>query len=133
MANDKWEGFAFRGTAKYPYIQREDPEYGGYKLTVLGISEPAQARFKDLGYEVKTIDGQPSIKISSQYAPEVTDKDGDELTETVGNGSDVIVTVTIQTPTMGKRKGLKTLYLQKVSVQELVVYNGPAGQDEEVL
>jgi hypothetical protein len=94
--DNKWTPLMIKGTALHAYTGTEDPEYGGYKLTLSDLSDEAVDALKAHGIRVYTNDeGVSSVKPKSKKPIKVVDVEGLPFTEDLGNGSKVTAKVLV--------------------------------------
>ena len=152
----KKKNIVFTGKAYWARVyEGNHDEYGGkefYKITV-ALDNESWSKFNQSGCQLKTKpvesdsdilgvtfkrDVHPKTGIDKKGkawslgggAPRVVDADGDELTDLIGNTSDVEVLVEIYTIDTGPLKGKKGHRLEAVKVLNLVKYEAPDDDDD---
>jgi hypothetical protein len=126
----------FTGKSYYARVfGKGDEEYKNWKIGVV-LDPESQKEFDDSGLQLrskKTTDGEyyydfrrphekvfPKTGLTTFEAPEVTDRQGNVVTESIGNGS--IVTITVSAYDTRRGKGHR---LEKVTVDKLIPYEKP--------
>jgi hypothetical protein len=129
------ETYYFRGKAKWAKVYRPDPEYDNYKINVY-LDEASKKLFQEAGTQLTpksdedgefvTFRRDHSKMIKNELvtfgAPKVVDSELHPLTETIGNGSEVVVKVQVYDGKKGKGHRLEA-----VQVVDLIVYEGGEG------
>lgn len=130
-------------------------EYGGkefYKITV-ALDDESWVKFNKTGSGLKPkavasdddtlgitfrrdVKGKSGVKNGKKWEilggpPQVVDEDGDEMTDLIGNGSEVEVAVDFYKVKNGPMKGKKGHRLEGVKVLELVHYEAPDDDEDE--
>jgi hypothetical protein len=109
------ETYYFRGKAKWAKVYRPDPEYDNYKINVY-LDKPSKELFEAAGTQLtpKSDDDGEYVTFRRDHSkmikkdlvtfgpPRVVDHDNNPLTETIGNGSEVVVKVQIYDGTGSK-------------------------------
>lgn len=122
----------FQGMCKWAQVYKPDSEYDNFKINVY-LDEPSWKLFESSGLQLtpkedddgKFVcfrrDNYKQIKKELVHfgAPKVMDADGEPMTDSIGNGSEVVVKV-ISYPSM-KGRGHR---LEAVKVTKLVPYEG---------
>lgn len=113
-------------TALYAYLTREDPEYGGYKVTVelpkghpiirqidtyaadnFRPADTKSPKFKK-GYAINPETGMAQVKFSSKFAPKLQDSKGNEVSGVdVWSGSTGVVAFTMDESRKASEPGVK--------------------------
>ena len=127
------ELFYFKGTCKWAQVYRPDDKYDNFKITVY-MDDESMALFKQSGLQLtpkEDEDGtfvcfrRPNYKQIKKDlvhfgAPKVINAEGAPITDSIGNGSDVVVKV-VAYSTAEKGKGHR---LDTVQVTKLIPYEG---------
>jgi len=129
------EYFYFRGKAKWAKIYRPDPEYDNYKINVY-LDKASMKLFEEAGTQLTPKDDEDGTYVAFRRdhskmikkelvtfgPPKVVDIDGNPVTESIGNGSEVVVKVAVYDGKKGKGHRLEA-----VQVTNLVVYDNGGG------
>jgi hypothetical protein len=129
------EIYYFQGKAKWAKVYRPDPEYDNYKINVY-LDEPSKKLFEAAGTQLtpKSDDDGEYVTFRRDHSkmikkdlvtfgpPKVVDHNNNPITETIGNGSEVVVKVQVYDGKKGKGHRLEA-----VQVVNLVVYEGGEG------
>jgi hypothetical protein len=113
---------------------------GDYQLNLCNLSEAAVEAFEEMGITVQTGEGKKEdmgkyITCKSKKPIKVFDADGDEITESIGNGSKGKAIVGSYDWTFKNKKGTSAS-LGKLVITDLVEYasaGGDLADDEDVL
>ena len=125
--------YQFSGEAQWAKVYKPDEKYGKYSINVK-LDEASKKLYVEAGCQMKEKDGyvafrRPAKRITlkgalQEYpAPEVVDSAGKPITDLIGNGSHVTVTVRTYDTAMGVGTDLV-----KVQVNTLVKYEAPKVQ-----
>jgi hypothetical protein len=122
----------FAGKCKWAQVYKPDDEYDNFKINVY-LDKPSMELFKNSGLQLTPKEDEDGTYVTFRRpnykqikkelvhfgAPEVVDTAGEKLTDSIGNGSDVVIKVVAYTSVKGKGHRLEA-----VKVTNLIPYEG---------
>jgi hypothetical protein len=129
-----------KATVYWCFHNKVNEMSGDYQLNLCNLSEAAVEAFEEMGITVQTGEDKKAdmgkyITCKSKKPIKVFDADGDEITESIGNGSKGKAIVGSYDWTFKNKKGTSAS-LGKLVITDLVEYaaaGGDLANDEDVL
>ena len=113
-----------KGEIMWAFTSKPD-QYGNFQVDLCNLSPAAVDALEEVGIAAKRNEEKPEkgfyVTAKSKFQIPVIDKDGDKITNQVGNGSKGIGVVSVYDWKFGNKKG-KGLSISKLIVTDLKVY-----------
>ena len=123
----------FNGVCKWAKVYKPDEKYGKYSIDVLlDMDQFTKLKALKVKNNGKPEDGKMWVTFrASSDAPSVTDASGASITDSIGNGSEVTIKLTVEDFVSQKWGNVVKSNLEAVRVDKLVVYVKPEVSTEE--
>ena len=119
---------------QWAFFNKKNEMSGKYQVDLTNLSQSAQDALVAAGIEVRQREDKPEkgafITAKSNYEIKPVDKNGDEITEVVGNGSKAIAFIKPYEWSWKNKKGVSPS-LVKIVINDLKVYNAENVEIEE--
>jgi hypothetical protein len=138
--SDENKRIKLKATVYWCFHNKVNEMSGDYQLNLCNLSDAAVEALEGMKITVQTGEGKKEemgkyITCKSKKPIKVFDDDGDEITESIGNGSKGKALVSAYDWTFKNKKGISAS-LGKLVINELVEYGNGAGDltdDEDIL
>ena len=119
---------------QWAFFNKKNEMSGKYQVDLTNLSENAVKALTDAGLEPRNREDKPEkgwfITAKSNYEIKPVDKNGDEITDVVGNGSKAIAFIKPYEWSWKNKKGVSPS-LVKIVINDLKVYSAENAEIEE--
>jgi hypothetical protein len=119
---------------QWAFFNKKNEMSGKFQVDLTNLSENAVQALKDAGLEPRNRQDKPEkgwfITAKSNYEIKPVDKNGDEITDVVGNGSKAVALIKPYEWSWKNKKGVSPS-LVKIIINDLKVYNAETTEIEE--
>ena len=124
---------------QWAFFDRVNDMSGKFQCDLANLSDKAVAALESIGLEPRKREDKPEkgwfLTVKSNYAIQPYDKDGNEVKDTVGNGSKAVALIKPYSWTWKNKKGVSAS-LAKIVITDLVKYSAEgadADLDDDIL
>jgi hypothetical protein len=118
---------------QWAFFDRVNDMSGKFQCDLANLSDKAVQALEAIGLEPRKREDKPEkgwfLTVKSNYAIQPYDKEGNEVKDTVGNGSKAVALIKPYSWTWKNKKGVSAS-LAKIVITDLVKYNADAAADD---
>lgn len=124
----------FEAEVQWAFFNKKSEMSGKYQVDLTNLSEGAVKALQDAGLEPRQREDKPEkgwfITAKSNYEIKPVDNSGNEITDSVGNGSRAVALIKPYEWSWKNKKGVSPS-LVKIIITDLKVYNPDSAVEEE--